>query len=460
MAEAQQMTGTAPPPPGGGKGPSLGEEMEDANIPKDFANQIAARIIVLFEKELDPMVAGKDASGFIYENTRSPKRLPYFLDATEILQEDEATEKFAALAWAALVINSDTEKQFDIYIDNLVAFILEGYYTMEKPEVQMKKKKFSGYASILGSLFIKMIEINTSLYDTLQEIYGKLIRQEMALDAKEQEGKEKDEKKPTLALKKAKKKRQLSKKLYDDIVDYAATIGEFKSTSLNEENPNEHIAILADRLRGTRRYVIQDIMNKRALERKKKLEKELSERLASAEEVIMAGEPFADGLSLFWREKRYNFKFLAVEKIRMALQVIGAILGVIYFMAGYLNLWGLHAIDGGFVCIGMLIFSRITGSRQRFKSFYPYDVSKELENCSTAFIQVMRQMSREQLEGFLLRQVKSKRNTSIIQIIPEFVKYLYAIMPDRKNMILTVDDLSGVVENLEIDIAKQLRGRL
>ena len=100
------------------------------------------------------------------------------------------------------------------------------------------------------------------------------------------------------------------------------------------------------------------------------------------------------------------------------------------------------------------------GSRKRFKSFYPYDVSKELEANSTAFIAVKRRMSKDQLDHFLMRQVKNPRNSKVVQVIPEFIKYLYAIMPDRKNMIITVDELSEVMENIEIDIAKQLRSRL
>jgi hypothetical protein len=44
-------------------------------------------------------------------------------------------------------------------------------------------------------------------------------------------------------------------------------------------------------------------------------------------------------------------------------------------------------------------------------------------------------------------------------MIPEFVKYLYAVMPDRKSMMISVDELTEVVENSEIEIAKQLRGQ-
>ena len=44
-------------------------------------------------------------------------------------------------------------------------------------------------------------------------------------------------------------------------------------------------------------------------------------------------------------------------------------------------------------------------------------------------------------------------------LVPECMKYLYAIMPDRKSMMITVDELSELVENSEIEVAKQLRGQ-
>jgi len=41
----------------------------------------------------------------------------------------------------------------------------------------------------------------------------------------------------------------------------------------------------------------------------------------------------------------------------------------------------------------------------------------------------------------------------------QYVKYLYAIIPDRKSMMISVDELSELVENSEIEVAKQLRGQ-
>ena len=107
----------------------------------------------------------------------------------------------------------------------------------------------------------------------------------------------------------------------------------------------------------------------------------------------------------------------------------------------------------------MLVFVRFAASRKQLQFFYPTDISKELEECSTAFLNVMRNMSQEQLEQFLVRQIKLERNQKYLSMVPEFMKYLYAIMPDRKSMMISVDELSELVENSEIEVAKQLRGQ-
>ena len=67
--------------------------------------------------------------------------------------------------------------------------------------------------------------------------------------------------------------------------------------------------------------------------------------------------------------------------------------------------------------------------------------------------------TQEQLEQFLVRQIKLEGNQKYLTMIPEFMKYLYAIMPDRKSMMISVDELSELVENSEIEVAKQLRGQ-
>ena len=428
---------------------------EEEEIPEDFAALMATRIVLLNEKEFDPMVSSANVAEYVYENTNDPKKIGYFFDVLELLINNEQTKKYGALSFAALSIHSEVKKEYEGYIEEFATHLIENHYDMTKPEISLEKKKYSAYSTLIGLIFIKMVEINRSLYDSIHDFYSQIIREEMELEAERE--KQKEEEKKVVAFKKTIKKAKVTKKLYDDTIDFVSAKGDFKSTSLNQENPNEHIAILADSLRGTRRYVIQDIMNKRALEKKKRLEKELSERLASAEEIIMSTEPFQQALSLFWKEKQYTYKFLSVEKIRVALRIIGIILGAVYWLLGYIGMWGVHWFEGIFVFIGMYTFVKFAGSRKNFKSFYPYDVSKELESNANSFIHVFRHMSKEQMYQFTLQQVKMKQNEKILQIVPEFIKYLYTIMSDRKNLIMSVEELSEIIESLEVDIAKQLR---
>jgi len=249
--------------------------------------------------------------------------------------------------------------------------------------------------------------------------------------------------------------------LYDDVISYISDRGIFKASPMSgtEENPNEHIQNLCERLRSTRRYVMQEVINERALEKRKQLELDLKNQLASAEEIVMVAPKFTDGLSLFVQEKRYNFKYLSVEKVRMPLQLLGSITGAVYFLLGFMGYFGVHWVDGFVVCLVMLALVRILLSRKYLKLFYPTDISKELEDRSTAFINVMRNMSQEQMEHFMVRQIKLEHNQQYLTMVPEYVKYLYAIMPDRKSMMISVDELSELVENSEIEVAKQLRGQ-
>lgn len=248
------------------------------------------------------------------------------------------------------------------------------------------------------------------------------------------------------------------KKLYDDIVDYVSQRGDFRSDTLNQKNPNEFIIVLADRMRSTRRYIIQDIMNRHALEKKKQLEKELREREASAEEVITCASPFNHGLFLYWVEKRYNFKYLAVEKVRITLQVLGFFMGIGSIGGGYLGLAPITLIEGIFVSILMFGFSKLICSRYFFAPFFPRDVTTELEQDVSAFTPVFRKMSLNQINAFMSKQIRSKENNMLLHLLPEYIKYIFAVMPDRNNILLSKEDINEFMERLEMNISKFQRG--
>jgi hypothetical protein len=305
----------------------------------------------------------------------------------------------------------------------------------------------------MGNTFITMMDINSELYEAISLIYSRLIRKEMALESTK--GDRSSSSRLRMARTEAAPK--AVKKLYDEIIDYIHARGEFKSESLNQQNPNEFMAILADRMRATRRYVIQDIMNRTALAKKKEAEKELSERLAGAEELIMARDTFKNAVSLFWTEKRYNFKYLAVEKVRVTVQVLSIIVGIGHFLAGYLEIGGMQWWEGLIVAVAMYIFAKVLASRKAFQRYFPDDVSKELEVVLGSVTPVLRKMSKEQMDAFLIRQVKDPTNLKLLFILPEFVKYVYAVMPDRHESIVSMEELGELLETMELDIARTLR---
>ena len=429
------------------------QETEGEEIPENFAGQIARDVMVLFQKQMDPEVAAVEASSYLWKNAGTPEKVSYFVDATELwLESGTSGDKFAALSWNGLVTQSVNNQDYDTFLRMMIVAILDGYYSLQKPDIEYKEKRYSTYTSIIANTFIRMVELNPASEAGASEIYTILVRSEMDLEARSQ-AEEDETGSSTIPTD--------MQKLFDEMIDYLHDRGMFKSNPMagEEANPNEHIEVLCERLRGTRRYVMQEVINERALEKRKKLEMELENQLASAEEIVMVAPQFTEGMAFFVQEKRYNFKYLAVEKIRMTLQLLGSITGAVYFLLGFMGVWGVHWIDGMVVCLVMLVFVRIVASRKQFQFFYPTDISKELEDCSTAFLNVMRNMSQEQLEQFLVRQIKLERNQKYLGMVPEFMKYLYAIMPDRKSMVITVDELSELVENSEIEVAKQLRGQ-
>ena len=425
----------------------------EEEISENFAGQIARDVMVIFQKQMDPEVSAVESSAYLWKNAGTPEKVSYFVDATELWLESGTTvDKFAALSWNGLVTQSVNNQDYDTLLRMMIVSILDGYYSLQKPDIDYKEKKYSTYTSIIASTFIRMIELNPASEAGASEIFSILVHTEMDLEHSSQA--EEDETGTSTIP-------SDMQKLCDEMIDYLADRGSFKSDPMTgeEENPNEHIEVLCERLRGIRRHVMQEVINERASEKRKKLEMELENQLASAEEIVMVASQFTEGIAFFVQEKRYNFKYLAVEKIRMTLQLLGSIIGAVYFLLGFMGVWGVHWIDGLAVCLVMLGFVRIAASRKQFSFFYPTDISKELEECSTAFLNVMRNMSQHQLEQFIVRQIKLERNQKYLAMVPEFMKYLYAIMPDRKSMVITVDELSELVENSEIEVAKQLRGQ-
>ncbi|HEX9842188.1 MAG TPA: hypothetical protein VGC20_05535, partial [bacterium] len=411
----------------------------NAQLPEDFAKRLATKIVVTNERERDPEKAVEDVSRLVMRNLSQPGRERLFVDTVDILLEGAETHRYAGIAWVAVTLDHQNEPRYEQFVGRVVDALIFDHTHMVRPPLELdRRRRFSYFAGMLGRVFIAMMDINSELYEVVNLIYSRIIRREMELE--NQKAEEAASSARRIIMTQQQKGPTAAKKLYDEIVDYIHARGEFKSESLNQQNPNEFMAILADRMRATRRYVIQDIMNRQALSRKKEAEKELSERLAAAEDIILARETFKKALNLFWTEKRYNFKFLAVEKVRVTVQVMAIIVGIAHFLVGYLGIYGMLWWEGVLVAVGMYLYARFLGSRPAFRRFFPDDVSKELEVVVGSITPTFRKMSKEQLDAFLIRQVKDQDNFLLLPIFPEFLKYVFAVMPDRKNTIIKMDE--------------------
>ena len=146
-----------------------------------------------------------------------------------------------------------------------------------------------------------------------------------------------------------------------------------------------------------------------------------------------------------------------MEKVRVTLQVASVVVGVLWFLAAYLGFWGSQWYEGLVAVAGMYLFARFSASRQAFRNFFPNDVSKDLELVLGTLTPTLRKMSKEQMDAFMIRQIKDPQNLPLLPVMPEFFKYVFAVMPDRKNAIMTADQIRELLENIELDIARVIR---
>lgn len=440
---------------------SIDPEKPQKSIPKDFPQRLAAKIASINERELDEEVASSQVASIVYRNCNSEEMYPQFLQTINALLNNDDNQRFAATTWTAILWHEDEHPEYRKFLENVLLRAIHGHRTADLPthENDDLDGEYSAYAYILGESFIQMMKLNSDLYNILTDIYSYIIRVEMERDLKRK--KEEGERRRVITGRKRDAEAEYvnPKKLYDDIVDYISQRGTFRSDTLNQKNPNEFIIILADRMRSTRRYVIQDIMNRFALEKKKQLEKELRDREASAEEVITAVEPFNHGLYLFWLEKRYNFKYLAVEKVRITLQIIAIFLGLGAVGTGFLELAFVSLLEGSIICAMMFGFAKLFCSRYTFNPFYPKDVTVELEKDVGAFTPTFRKMSLQQMNSFMTKQIKDPSNSLLLHLLPEYVRYIFAVMPDRTEILMSKENINELMERVEVNLAKFQRQR-
>jgi len=46
-----------------------------------------------------------------------------------------------------------------------------------------------------------------------------------------------------------------------------------------------------------------------------------------------------------------------------------------------------------------------------------------------------------------------------LHLLPEYVKYVFAVMPDRNDILLSKEEINEFMERMEVNLTKQQRGR-
>lgn len=445
------------------KGPLSRAQKEKRQIvPRDFARRVSSKIISINALEPDETEASNKTASLVYRNMGEGKLYAQFIELIEIFLSEEEHQKLGGTTWVSMLWQEEEHPEYIEFLKEVLRQTIEWHIYGEKPQIieESSGKPFSAYAFTLGESFIQMMKLNSDLYDFITIILGDIIHIEMEREHAKSKEKEKEKKRKISGKKPNPEKSIVNvKKLYDDVIDYVSQRGEFRTDTLNQKNPNEFILVLADRMRSTRRYIIQDIMNRFALERKKQLERDLKEKEATAEEIIIVSKPFIHGLNLYWVEKRYNFKYLAVEKVRIATQVFGMLLGVIAIAIGYVEVLNLSMIES-LIAGGMMFgVSKTICSRKMFDKFYPVDVTEDLEKNVSLFTPVVRKMSQGQLYSFFHMQIRNENNAPLLHLLPEYVRYIFSVMTDRKNLIITRDETSEMMDHLELKVSRIQRGR-
>ena len=134
-------------------------------------------------------------------------------------------------------------------------------------------------------------------------------------------------------------------------------------------------------------------------------------------------------------------------------------LGVISIALGYLAIAPITMLEGGIICALMMTFSKLFCSRRHFHPFYPKDVTAELEADVGAFTPIFRKMSLVQMNAFMTKQIKAPENELLLHLLAEYIKYIFTVMPDKNDILLSKEEINEVLERVELNISKFQRGR-
>ena len=69
------------------------------------------------------------------------------------------------------------------------------------------------------------------------------------------------------------------------------------------------------------------------------------------------------------------------------------------------------------------------------------------------------QRGAEQMNSFMLKQIKEPENSLLLHLLPEYVRYIFAVMPDRTEILMTKENINELMERLEVNLSKYQRSR-
>ena len=114
-------------------------KLSEDQAPVDLEEKIARDVMVIFQKQMDGEAAAEESSAYIWQNAGTPENIDAFVDATELwLESHGAADKFAALSWNGLASRRDSNENYDPLLRMIVDSILNGYYTLQKPDIEYK----------------------------------------------------------------------------------------------------------------------------------------------------------------------------------------------------------------------------------------------------------------------------------------------------------------------------------
>ena len=128
-------------------------ETAEGDIPDNFPGQIASDVMVIFQKQIDPDAAAAEASAYIWGKTGTPERVNYFVDATEMWLESQATgDKFAALSWCGLLTQSVNNKNYDAYLNMMMDDEDAEELMLEEEGVPLDEEEHQRWAAYIHKL--------------------------------------------------------------------------------------------------------------------------------------------------------------------------------------------------------------------------------------------------------------------------------------------------------------------